>query len=89
MNHPLSLDTSAKYTITVQGFVSPRWANHLGLSITSKDNPHQPVTTLYGPVIDQAALMGILSSLYGMGFPLLAIECEAYLGEEVDNDERP
>ena len=89
MKHPLSLDTSAKYTITVQGYVSPRLADHLGLSITSKINPSQSVTTLYGPVIDQAALMGILSSLYGKGFPLLAVECEGCLGEEVGNDEKP
>jgi hypothetical protein len=34
----------------------------------------EPVTTLTGEVSDQAALMGVLSTLYDMGFPLLKVE---------------
>ncbi len=32
------------------------------------------VTTLSGELIDQAALMGVLNSLYDMGYPLLKVE---------------
>jgi aconitase A len=87
MKHRLSLAESANYHITVQGYVSQRWADHLGLSIAHQDDSDLSVTTLSGPVVDQAALMGILNSLYGMGFPLLAIECETCFGKEVGNDE--
>jgi len=34
----------------------------------------QPISLLTGEVIDQAALMGVLSTLYDMGFPLLKVE---------------
>lgn len=86
MNHPLDLDVSATYRITVQGYVSQRWADHLGLSIICMHKPDRPITTLFGTVIDQAALMGILSSLYGMGFPLLTVECEMYPGKAISDD---
>jgi hypothetical protein len=32
------------------------------------------VTTLTGELTDQAALMGVLYSLYDMGYPLLKVE---------------
>ena len=32
------------------------------------------VTTLTGELVDQAALMGVLNSLYDMGYPLLKVE---------------
>ncbi|MBV7332941.1 hypothetical protein KFU94_32885 [Chloroflexi bacterium TSY] len=85
MNHRLGLDESATYQITVQGYVSQRWADHLGLSIICMHQPDWPITTLVGTVIDQAALMGILSSLYGMGFPLLMIKCEMCPESEKEN----
>ena len=75
MQFRLPVDKSAGYQIRVQGHVSPRLAERLGLSIADVDEPDQSVTTLYGQVVDQAALMGILNSLYGMGFSLLSVEC--------------
>ena len=77
MKYPQRSGEFANYRITVLGHVSPRWADHLGLSIVDANDSDRPHTTLRGPVLDQAALMGILSSLYGMGFPLLAVECES------------
>ena len=75
MQFRLPIDKSASYQISVQGHVSPRLADRLGLSIADVDEPNQTVTTLSGQVVDQAALMGILNSLYGMGFSLLSVEC--------------
>jgi len=34
-----------------------------------------PQTMLTGWLVDQAALFGILDGLYGLGFPLVAVEC--------------
>jgi hypothetical protein len=33
------------------------------------------VTVLTGRVMNQAELMGVLNHLYGLGFPLLSVEC--------------
>jgi hypothetical protein len=73
----LPLDKSASYQIRVQGYVSPRLADRLGLSIAEVDEPDQTVTTLSGRIVDQAALLGILNSLYGMGFSLLSVEYQS------------
>jgi hypothetical protein len=46
-----------------------------GMSISSRRQHGGPiVTTLTGVLVDQAALMGVLSSLYDMGYPLLKVE---------------
>jgi len=34
-----------------------------------------PVTILMGRLIDQAALIGVINSLYDLGCPLLSVEC--------------
>jgi hypothetical protein len=45
------------------------------MAITARQaTGQQPVTTLIGELVDQTALMGVLSALYGMGFPVLRVE---------------
>jgi hypothetical protein len=45
------------------------------MSITvRRAGSEKSVTTLTGEVSDQAALMGVLSTLYDMGYPLLKVE---------------
>jgi hypothetical protein len=44
------------------------------------------VTTLSGQVMDQAALMGLLNSLYDLGFSLLSVEHQASPRKEVAED---
>jgi hypothetical protein len=75
MAHRLKLDKPAFYHIQVQGTLSPRWADYLGdLKVAVNHQQDPPCTTLEGVLIDQAALMGILNSLYNLGFPILAVE---------------
>jgi hypothetical protein len=71
-------DKSARYQIRVLGYVSQSVAAQLGMSITDVDEPDQAMTTLSGLVLDQAALLGILNSLYGLGFSLLSVECQSF-----------
>ena len=73
----LKLGSPAKYRIRIQGFLDNTWACQLGhMTFTNHLSSRQPlVTVLTGQVIDQAELMGILGQLYGLGFPLLSIEC--------------
>ena len=84
-NHPnsllneceLAIDKSAIYCIRVIGFLDESWSERLGgMTIAaSSQEGDQTVTTLSGKLIDQAALFGVLKTLYDMRLPLLSVEC--------------
>ena len=64
----LKLDQPAEYEITVQGLVSDRWEDWLGdMARMTTGDQGLAVTTLTGTVADQAALMGLLQTLYNCG----------------------
>jgi hypothetical protein len=71
----LSLDQAAVYQIKVPGFLGQNWSDWAGgmsIAVESQgDGP--PVTTLTGPVADQAALQGLLRRLYSLGLPLISV----------------
>jgi hypothetical protein len=75
-NTRLLFDRPGSYRIRVGGLLSASLADRLGdMAISVRHaKSQQPVTLLTGEVIDQAALMGVLSTLYDMGFPLLKVE---------------
>ena len=57
--------------IRVKGEIDERWSEWLdGLTITHTD---QDATVLTGPVVDQAALYGLIAKLRDLGLPLLAV----------------
>ena len=65
MAFQLSLDKPAVYHIEVQGTLSSEWAEYLGgLEINVSRRQGSLMTTLTGEISDQAALIGILNSLY-------------------------
>ncbi len=75
----LSLHTPAMVIITIVGYLDNSWAQKLGLSLDHDTvNDDTPVTVLRGEVTDQAALFGVLNGLYGLGFPLLSVECKPW-----------
>jgi succinylarginine dihydrolase len=60
-----------QYEIRVDGHLGPRWAAWFdGLSIT---NEGDGTTALYGSVVDQAALHGLLQKLRDLGIPLISL----------------
>ncbi len=66
----------AVYRIRVQGKLDNNWSERLaGMTITvdSQENG-RPVTTLEGLLTDQAALSGILNTLYDLHMPVLSVE---------------
>jgi hypothetical protein len=69
-------DLPGQYCIRVQGLLSPNLAYRFsGMTITAEEPASQePVMTLTGELRDQAALMGILNTLYDLQYPLLAVE---------------
>ena len=70
------METPVTYRIRVQGHLDESRSDWLGgMTITPfiiTDNP--PVTVLTGLLIDQAALSGVLNTLYDMRMPLLSAE---------------
>ena len=74
MNQSTSLrvDGAAQYQIRVEGGLNSTadWLD--GLTISISENP--TVTTLTGTLTDQAALHGLLQTLYSLGLPLLTVE---------------
>ncbi|MCG3211615.1 MAG: hypothetical protein FOGNACKC_05261 [Anaerolineae bacterium] len=75
--HHLSLDQPARYQINVQGRLDKDWADWFdNLSLSWETDAYgQPVTVFTGPVVDQAALHGLLYRLYSLGLPLLSVTC--------------
>ncbi len=61
------------YQIRIKGHLGRDWTDWFeGLSITLEDNGE---TLLTGPVIDQAALHGLLKKVRDVGMPLLSVMC--------------
>lgn len=59
------------YQIRLMGHLAPQWTDWFeGLTITLEENGD---TLLTGPVIDQAALHGILKKIRDLGMPLLSV----------------
>jgi hypothetical protein len=64
-------DDSAVYQIRITGHLGSQWADWFGgLTITLEENGE---TLLTGPVIDQAALHGLLRKVRDLGVPLISV----------------
>ena len=61
------------YQIRLQGQLGTQWADWFGeLTI---DVAGDGETVLTGPVVDQAALHGVLKKIRDLGLPLLSVNC--------------
>ena len=59
------------YQIRVESHLGPDWTDWFeGLTITREDNGD---TLLTGPVVDQAALFGLLKKVRDLGMPLVSV----------------
>ena len=60
-----------RYEICLKGHLDARWADRFeGLSFTYKNDG---TTILTGPVVDQAALHGMLRRVRDIGLPLVSV----------------
>ena len=68
-------DRPGTYHICVQGAIDPSWSDRLeGMKIhISVVEGEARVTTLEGELSDQAALAGVLNSLYELHLPVLMV----------------
>jgi len=64
-------DEPGRYDIRLRGHLDNRWAAWFeGLTITREANGD---TRLTGPMVDQAALHGLLRKVRDLGLPLIAV----------------
>jgi hypothetical protein len=72
-----TFDAPAVYQIRVQGSVKASWSDCLeGMTISvTVPEGGSIVTTLEGVLSDQAALAGVLSTLYELHLPMLEVKC--------------
>jgi hypothetical protein len=69
-------DGPATYRIDVQGRIPARWCERLeGMVVTVFAPEAGPLlTTLLGELSDQAALAGVLNTLYELHMPVLSVQ---------------
>ncbi len=61
------------YQIRIKGHLGRHWTDWFeGLTITPEDDGE---TLLTGPVVDQAALHGVLKKVRDVGMPLISVMC--------------
>ena len=72
---PTSHETQPVYRICVQGRLSQTGAAWFeGFTLTVDETTSPPQTRLEGPVIDQAALHGLLSRIRDLGLTLITVQ---------------
>ena len=67
----MTTDEGGRYEIRLKGRLDDRWAAWFdGLSLTHES---AGTTLIYGPVVDQAALHGLLTKVRDLGLPLISV----------------
>ena len=72
----VSMFEPATYRICIVGTLDKRCSDYCGgMTIEHERDPHQhAVTVMTGRLMDQSALVGILTSLHDIGCPILSVE---------------
>ena len=67
----------AVFCIRINGRLGESWLEYFGLQSMSVevDEAGQCVTQLISEPVDQAALVGMINRLNGLGLPLVSVEC--------------
>ncbi len=75
MSNPFELITTPSepmiYQIKIEGHLGPQWTDWFGGLMISLEEGGE--TLLTGPVVDQAALYGLLKKVRDLGMPLLSV----------------
>jgi hypothetical protein len=73
---PIPFDCPATYKLIVQGWIDHTWSDRLeGMTICQASmEGGSPVTILEGELSDQAALAGVLNSIYELHLTVLSVK---------------
>jgi hypothetical protein len=80
MPRQLAIDTPLDCTILVGGALDAQWSDRLGGLRVRPARRGDPATELSGRLLDQAALLGVLLTLYDLGLPLRSLACRVAPG---------
>jgi hypothetical protein len=69
---PSAADTVPHYEIRVKGRLAPHWSAWFD-ALTIETDAIEGTTSIRGPVVDQAALHGLLQKLRDVGIPLVSL----------------
>ena len=71
LNPKAAQNIATVYQIRIKGHLGSQWSEWFeGLTITLEENGE---TLLTGPVVDQAALHGLLKKIRDLGMPLVSV----------------
>lgn len=75
----------AVFSIRIAGRLSESWSEYFGAQSISveEDESGHCTTTLISEPVDQAALVGMIYHLNGLGMPVVSVEC---LSTSIDNE---
>lgn len=67
----------AVFAIRIQGQLGETWSEYFGAQSISVevDKAGVSTTTLISEPVDQAALVGMINHLNGLGLPVVSVEC--------------
>ena len=67
----------AVFSIRIQGTLGESWLEYFGAQSLSVevDEAGLSLTTLISEPVDQAALVGMINHLNGLGLPVISVEC--------------
>jgi hypothetical protein len=74
--HKASMSEPATYRICILGLLDKNWSDYCGSMTIEHDVMlnHYQVTYLTGTLVDQAALVGVINTLYDLRYLLIAVE---------------
>ena len=72
----LTMYKMANYRIRIPGELPKDWLNwESRMELEVENVAGKPISTTISGKLDQAALMGLLRSLFNLGVPLISVEC--------------
>ena len=73
------------YLIRIKGHLGRQWTDQFGeLSVTAIEDG---TTLITGPVVDQAALHGVLRKIHDLGIVLLSVNFEGFSPPDLSTDQ--
>jgi len=84
MSDKIDVHDRKVYQIRVQGELDNRrldWFEGMTMGL-ERESGDTLITTLTGPVADQARLRGILTKLWDLNLKLISVTCDEYIGDE-------